>query len=602
MPSAVAELAFEDIVVHGYVADLDDVFGRCRVSIAPLRYGAGQKGKIVTSLSYGVPVIATSVAVEGMHFRGESVVKVGDTPESFAQAIADVYLDEAKWQFASDGGLMHVTTHFGYDVGKQAIQDMMAKMLVTDATVVSTFLGAIKVIFEEENKTGHFPPLLTFSKPIALRLAAAARNLVEPHSGSALDLLIKSMEYYDYGFLKVAAAHVALQEGRREVALALAEAAMGQMQGDLYAEEIWLHSKSADGNGTDLSAIDKDLKGRFCERPFRWMEFGNTAIWSCCPAWLPIPIGPANAPPEEIWNGPVAVELRRSILDGSFRYCSRVNCPKITNKTLPRREHVALDQFVPVMSPPTYLNLCYDNSCNLSCPSCRKRAYVADKHQQDVLEDFYKTAVAPVLRTARTVNITGSGDPFASHHFRHLLSQIGRSNGPRIDIQTNGVLFDERAWSELLLEGRIRRIWVSLDAATKPTYDRVRRNGDFGRAKINVRNLVKRRRAQRIDFIGIDFVVQNSNIREMLDFISLGLELGVDSVRFNMIRNWGTFSTDEFARHFVGSNRHPNYSELLTIIDDPLFSHPIVDPGNLWRFTNIHREPARHMDRDVLHT
>jgi glycosyltransferase involved in cell wall biosynthesis len=137
MPRALAELAMEDVVVHGHVVDLQDVFGRCRVSIAPLRYGAGQKGKLVTSLSHGVPVIATRVAVEGMHFHDDSVVRVGDTPESFAQAVAETYLQETEWQRMSDGGLAHVRAHFAYDVAKQAIRTMTDEVLATDLSTVA---------------------------------------------------------------------------------------------------------------------------------------------------------------------------------------------------------------------------------------------------------------------------------------------------------------------------------------------------------------------------------------------------------------------------------------------------------------------------------
>ena len=61
------------IVVHGYVEDLKPLFRSVKLSVVPLRYGAGIKGKIATSLSFGVPVVASPLAVEGTPLRDESM-------------------------------------------------------------------------------------------------------------------------------------------------------------------------------------------------------------------------------------------------------------------------------------------------------------------------------------------------------------------------------------------------------------------------------------------------------------------------------------------------------------------------------------------------
>lgn len=89
----------------GYVPNLGDLFNACRLSVAPLRFGAGMKGKVVTSLSYGVPCVATSVAVEGMRLAGGRGVLVADSPERLAGSVVRAYTSEALWQTLSDGGL-----------------------------------------------------------------------------------------------------------------------------------------------------------------------------------------------------------------------------------------------------------------------------------------------------------------------------------------------------------------------------------------------------------------------------------------------------------------------------------------------------------------
>ncbi|MEE8428146.1 MAG: glycosyltransferase, partial [Gammaproteobacteria bacterium] len=65
-PKNISSLASEDVIVTGYVPDISCCFNQCMLSVAPLRYGAGVKGKINTSMSYGVPVVTTIIGAEGM--------------------------------------------------------------------------------------------------------------------------------------------------------------------------------------------------------------------------------------------------------------------------------------------------------------------------------------------------------------------------------------------------------------------------------------------------------------------------------------------------------------------------------------------------------
>ena len=69
VPSTIRSLAAADFVVTGYVADVAPFFTGCRVSIAPLRYGAGVKGKVNLAMSYGLPVVATSAPSRAMHLE-----------------------------------------------------------------------------------------------------------------------------------------------------------------------------------------------------------------------------------------------------------------------------------------------------------------------------------------------------------------------------------------------------------------------------------------------------------------------------------------------------------------------------------------------------
>jgi glycosyltransferase involved in cell wall biosynthesis len=126
-PSSLRELASEDLVLSGYAPDMAPYFTTARASIAPLRYGAGVKGKINLAMSYGVPVVATTPAVEAMHLVHEVDVMIGDSPRDFAEALARVYRDERLWQQLSDGGRANVRAHFSRDVARTGLTDLLAR-------------------------------------------------------------------------------------------------------------------------------------------------------------------------------------------------------------------------------------------------------------------------------------------------------------------------------------------------------------------------------------------------------------------------------------------------------------------------------------------
>jgi GT2 family glycosyltransferase/glycosyltransferase involved in cell wall biosynthesis len=121
VPPQVLALACDDVVVHGFVADIEPYLDGCRLSVAPLRYGAGVKGKINMAMSYGLPVVATAVAVEGMHLQSGSDVLVADSAVDFAAAIRRAYHDAELWQNLSDRGLANVREHFSFDAARAAL-------------------------------------------------------------------------------------------------------------------------------------------------------------------------------------------------------------------------------------------------------------------------------------------------------------------------------------------------------------------------------------------------------------------------------------------------------------------------------------------------
>ena len=124
-PASLRAMATRDIVVAGHVDDIEPLFVSARLSIAPLRYGAGVKGKVNLAMSYGVPVVATSTAVEGMHLANRIDVLVADHPQTFADAIIDVYGNEALWTRLSKAGVDNIRRHFSREAAKRALAGLL---------------------------------------------------------------------------------------------------------------------------------------------------------------------------------------------------------------------------------------------------------------------------------------------------------------------------------------------------------------------------------------------------------------------------------------------------------------------------------------------
>jgi len=114
-PPEVCALASEDVIVTGFVEDLTLLLSEMRVSVAPLRYGAGIKGKIGTALAVGLPVVATPIAVEGMSLTDGENILVADGAEQFVNALIKIYQDGTLWHQISESGLLFAQKAWGVD-------------------------------------------------------------------------------------------------------------------------------------------------------------------------------------------------------------------------------------------------------------------------------------------------------------------------------------------------------------------------------------------------------------------------------------------------------------------------------------------------------
>jgi glycosyltransferase involved in cell wall biosynthesis len=125
-PRGIARLATANVHILGYVPDIKPYLDGCRLSVAPLRFGAGVKGKINQSLAHGLPVVATSLAAEGMFLINGNSALIADDARHFGVAVVRLYQDERLWQKLSEGGLRVMEEHFSFGAAEKAIRELVA--------------------------------------------------------------------------------------------------------------------------------------------------------------------------------------------------------------------------------------------------------------------------------------------------------------------------------------------------------------------------------------------------------------------------------------------------------------------------------------------
>jgi sulfatase maturation enzyme AslB (radical SAM superfamily) len=353
----------------------------------------------------------------------------------------------------------------------------------------------------------------------------------------------------------------------------------------------------------EMASTSDYLKTSFSDRPFSQVDFYEDGkVFLCCSTWLPTSVGSIkvnNIP--DIWNSPLSQGIRESIHDGSFRYCKHLICPAIQSRSLPslaearqdlRYQQIIADKAVRLDTLPSFINLCNDASCNLSCPSCRTNRIIYSNGPEFAQRKTLQELITSQLFSQPTdrefvVNITGSGDPFASAVFREFLFNLDGEHFPNLSIQlqTNGVLLTPSNWKKISrLHKNIKVILISFDAATEDTYKITRRGGHWTTLIENVTSLSQLRKQGQLNFLRLDFVVQKANFREMSKFVELAKSFDADQITFSQVMDWGTWMRSEYLEQCIWRQDHPDYNEFLQVMSSATLADPIVNLGNLSQY------------------
>jgi glycosyltransferase involved in cell wall biosynthesis len=167
LPEQIRRLCGNGVTAIGYVKDLNEIFDKVRLTVAPLNFGAGIKGKVVESLAAGVPCACTPVGAEGLEFPPVLQACIADGATALAALICDLHEAEAKNQACGRAGLDYVAELFSerrLDAGMRGVLGPLALAQVpvaAEPTTVAPAQGLSQNLQSESAAESSKPPSMS---------------------------------------------------------------------------------------------------------------------------------------------------------------------------------------------------------------------------------------------------------------------------------------------------------------------------------------------------------------------------------------------------------------------------------------------------------
>lgn len=297
---------------------------------------------------------------------------------------------------------------------------------------------------------------------------------------------------------------------------------------------------------------------KYCSQPFEIVNISKTNVSPClCEGWHTTKkMGSLQHNNLiEIYNNESFKDFRQTIVDQSFKYCIKDQCPELWNlKDIDDFNSIELNPKLP-----NTLHLHIDATCNLKCASCRHSIYYnpeVNKVAETILNrlaDSFKDHTETV-----TVYADGTGDIFASAAYRQFLTSDKIPKCFKFCITTNGNLITKNLDMLDNIKDQIDVVIVSFDAATDETYKEVR-GGKFSLVLDGINELHKRNIK-----VCTQFVVQYKNYTEIVEYVNLCKRLQINHIGLQKLDRWPHMNNEWWNINQVDSNPNINYEQLLS--------------------------------------
>lgn len=338
-----------------------------------------------------------------------------------------------------------------------------------------------------------------------------------------------------------------------------------------------------------------DLNQYVCSLPFVNLELHDKQNFMCCPSWLTKHLD-GEIPLDKLWNSDKSIEIRKTMINGSFKYCDKTQCPYLSQLISTGGDVVGpifhkskLPNYITnnynfetgeMNIGPKIIQMSFDRTCNYKCPSCRVDLIVGSSKDIKRVQSTIDEIELNYGKEVTEFYITGSGDPFVSVGFRNFLRNFDSKKFPklqRIHLHTNASMWNEEMWNSMKkIHKYVKSCEISIDAATEYTYENVTRIG--GKWDTLIENLKFISTISKLTMIKTSFVVQSTNFSEMQQFSVLMKSIFGKKAKvfFGKINNWGTFTNEEFDDLQIWRETHPQYEDFITefnkvCLDDQVF-------------------------------
>jgi radical SAM protein with 4Fe4S-binding SPASM domain len=288
-------------------------------------------------------------------------------------------------------------------------------------------------------------------------------------------------------------------------------------------------------------------KGKFCSQPFDTLQIDSDGDVQLCDCQLHMPYSIGNIYQnslQEIWLGDRAEQVRQSVRDEDFTYCSW-SCALLP--VLPNRP-IAIPS---VLEFPSTIKIDLDRSCNLKCPSCREDTIMEKNSlkitkQIAIFEEIKQWALENPTRQF-VISPMASGEIFASHSGLIFLKSLNDypGNNLRLEITTNGTLINRNRALLLNLKHLLKNFSISIDAATPETYALVR-GGDWSELQLGLEFLHDQLNLP----ITLRFCIQKNNWHEIEQFAELAGKFHA-AISYQKLLDWGHWTIDWWHKNNV---------------------------------------------------
>lgn len=297
-----------------------------------------------------------------------------------------------------------------------------------------------------------------------------------------------------------------------------------------------------------------------CYRPFTSVlidDFGD--VYFCCMAWQidnSLKLGNLKESSlQELWNNDKAKKARGDMYaNKTSQYCSEKTCPIRLSKT-----HIDVNNLLDpyykelftelciddinnkntmLRSFPSFIAIGLDKRCNLDCIMCTAKNIdgLSFLEIEKTVTNLFNE-IKSHIHDVRRLFLSANGEPLLSKDVTSLLRETAhlKENKISIEMLSNGNLLTPEMFDQIK-HNNFFSMAFSVDAATKETYEHIRRKGNWDQLMKNLSYISKLRGESKIRHFEINMTVMKMNFKQIYDFIKLAEQLGCDQVQFHPMR------------------------------------------------------------------